>query len=66
MTDQTTIRISKSTKAALDEHKQDGESYDDTVARLAGKTPEQIWTQEEIEQIADERARQVFEQLARQ
>jgi len=46
----TTIQITEDTKGLLDQYKQNNESYNDVVRRLAGKPKGQLWTEEEIEE----------------
>jgi len=50
MTD-TTIRLTQETKQALDEQKQPGESYNDTVRRLADDGYGTTWTENEIREL---------------
>lgn len=52
----TTIRLSEDTKSILDEHKQDNESYNDVVRRLAGNPDGQLWTEAEIVALIEEHA----------
>lgn len=45
----TTIQLTEATKTLLDGHKQGQESYNDVVRRLAGDSPGQLWTEQEIQ-----------------
>jgi predicted transcriptional regulator len=57
MTDATTIKLSSDTKAALDKENLDGETFDETVARLLGETDGKTWTDDEIREIVREEIR---------
>lgn len=50
----TTIQITDETKSLLDNHKQQSETYNDVVRRLAGATDAELWTEEEIRGIVRE------------
>jgi len=50
----TTIALTEATKGVLDEHKREGETYNDVVKRLAGATDGTLWTESELREIARE------------
>jgi len=58
MTD-TTIRLTQETKQALDEQKQPGESYNDTVRRLADAGYGRAWTENEIRELIRDELQQI-------
>jgi len=62
---EATIPVKQDVKDLVDAEKRDGETYNGLLRRLLGEAEQTEWTQDEIEQIADERARQMFERLAR-
>jgi len=59
----TTIKLSDETKAALEDEQTANETFDETVARLLGRSTGQTWTREEIREIAidayEDKARRV-------
>jgi len=62
---EATIPVKQEVKDRVDAEKRDGETYNRLLRRLLGEAEQTEWTQEEIEAIAAEQAREVFEQLAR-
>lgn len=50
----STICISEQNKHLLDQHKKDGESYNDAVGRLLGNPKGQLWTEDEIKELIKE------------
>jgi len=62
---EATIPVKQEVKDLVDAEKRDGETYNGLLRRLLGEAEQTEWTQEEIEAIAEEQARNVFEQLAR-
>lgn len=50
----TTIKLSDETKAALEDEQAPNETFDETVARLLGRSAGKTWTREEIKQLAIE------------
>jgi len=63
---EATIPVKQEVKDLVDAEKRDGETYNGVLKRLLGENEQTEWTQDEIEAIAAEQARQVVEQLARQ
>lgn len=57
-TDGTTIRISRDTKALLEEQQKPGETFNETVRRLCGQSKGEYVTQAEVREIAREEARE--------
>lgn len=60
MTETTTIQITKDTKDLLDTHKQNQETYNEVVRRLAGESPGEMWTEEELRSIARQEAKDMI------
>jgi len=51
MADATTIKLSRDTKALLEDKQIDGETFNQTVRRLAGDTTGKAWTEQEIRDL---------------
>lgn len=64
MSDATTIKLSRKTKAALEEEQLDGETFDDTVSRLVGASNGTMWTEEEIRGMARQEAKDMIRQYS--
>lgn len=65
MTDATTIKLNPDTKQALEAENLDGETFDETVARLLGATSGSTWTEKEIREIATQAAEETIRQYQR-
>lgn len=59
---ETTIPVDKDVKAILEDHKQDGESWNATLLRLAGEGNGSVWTEDEIRSMARAEAKDMIQQ----